>query len=173
MLVTRRKRQGNYGRHLECFCSSNCSRRHLLMPRAGCLLLAAPVHKSRGDMWRALAGCPFAAWLVTCWHLRPDTWHFVSALFLCPLCGLSVCHMSVCLWPLPLLVVWFEPTENMRTHHWVGHVYNANPSRLVTSSALWRWQGFIGFRMQIRGQLQRKMINYKRWFCSTECRANF
>lgn len=41
---------------------------------------SAPVHKSRGDMWPVLAGCPFAAWLVTCWHLRPDTWHFVSAL---------------------------------------------------------------------------------------------
>lgn len=75
-----------------------------LVLAACCSLLAAPVHKSRGDMWRALAGCPFAAWLVTCWHLRPDTWHFVSALFLCPLCGLSVCHMSVCLWPLPFLL---------------------------------------------------------------------
>lgn len=95
MLVTRRKRRGNYGRHLECFCSSNCFRGHLLMPRTGCSLFAAPVHKSRGDMWRVLAGCPFAAWLVTCWHLRPDTWHFVSALFLYPLCGLSLCAIWV------------------------------------------------------------------------------
>lgn len=59
------------------------------------LLLTAPVHKSRGDTWRVLAGCPFAAWLVTCWHLRPDTWHFVSALFLCPLYGLSLCAIWV------------------------------------------------------------------------------